>query len=197
MYPVISRFSSAQDLIAGLATAAARRGQSLRLLDAWRPVPELAALDQQAFVAELTAHLPQTASAAQAVRSRTVWQCALRTDPDRAPDPDQRFAEVARRILAATGIAAPDDPAACRWVLIRTDPHEARVLAPLARADQSFAETSRDRALTLAVCQLAENDDRNPRFAAARSAPGLRGAVVAAPPAAVQQAAARSLHRPL
>ncbi|MFI9787317.1 hypothetical protein ACIHEI_28000 [Kitasatospora sp. NPDC051984] len=125
-----------------------------------------------------------------------VWQCTLRTDPDRAPAPDHRFAEVSRRILAATGIAAPGDPAGCRWVLIRTDPHEARLLAPLARADQSLAETSRDRALALAVCQLAEHEGLNPRCTAARSAHAPRGAVVAAPPAAVPQAAAaRPLHR--
>ncbi len=125
-----------------------------------------------------------------------VWQCTLRTDPDRAPAPDRRFAEVSRRILAATGIAAPGDPAGCRWVLIRTDPHEARLLAPLARADQSLAETSRDRDLALAVCQLAEHEGLNPRCTAARSAHAPRGAVVAAPPAAVPQAAAaRPLHR--
>ncbi|MEV4559454.1 hypothetical protein AB0K51_21025 [Kitasatospora sp. NPDC049285] len=197
VYPVISRYSSAQDLIAGLVTAAANRGQPLRLLDAWRPVPELATLNQQDLVAELTAHLPPAASPAHTVRSRAVWQCTLRTDPDRAPVPDHRVAEVARRILAATGIAAPGDPAACRWVLIRTDPHEARIVAPLARADQSLAETSRDRSLALAVCQLAEHEDRNPRFTAARSAPGPRGSVVAAPPAAVPQVAARPLHRSL
>ncbi|MGV9268381.1 hypothetical protein ACWDRR_27375 [Kitasatospora sp. NPDC003701] len=197
MHPVISRYSSAQDLIAGLATAASHREQPLRLVDAWRSVPELAALNQQAFVAELTAHLPRATSPSQAVRSRMVWQCTLRTDPDRAPAPDHRFAEVARRILAATGIAVPGDPAACRWVLIRTDPHEARVLAPLARADQSLAETSRDRSLALAVCQLAEYEDRNPRFTAARSASGPRGTVVAAPPAVIPQTAARPLHRPL
>ncbi|WP_416971589.1 hypothetical protein [Streptomyces sp. 4F14] len=194
MYPVISRYFSAQDLIASLVTAAANRGQPLRLLDAWRPVPELSVLGQQAFVAELTAHLSRTANPAQAMRSRVVWQCTLRTDPDRAPAPDYRFAEVARRILAATGIAAPGDPAACRWVLIRTDPHEARLLAPLVRADQTLAATSRDRSLALAVCQLAEHEDRNPRFTAARSAPAQRATVVAAPPAVVPQAA-RPLHR--
>ncbi|WAL74616.1 hypothetical protein OU787_25845 [Kitasatospora sp. YST-16] len=192
---MISRHSSAQDLIASLAAAAANRGEPLRLLDAWRPVPELSALGQQAFAAELTAHLPRAANPAQAVRSRMVWQCTLRTDPDRPPVPDHRFVEVARRILAATGIAAAGDPGGCRWVLIRNDLHEARLLAPLVRADQSLAETSRDRSLALAVCQLAEHEDRNPRSTAARSATAPRGTVVAAPPAAAPQATARSLHR--
>jgi len=195
VHPVISRYSSARDLIAVLVTAAANRGQPLRLLDAWRPVSDLAALSQQAFVAELTAHLPRTANPAQAARARTVWQCTLRTDPDRAPVPDHRFAEITRRILAATGIAAPGDPAACRWVLIRTGQNEARVVAPLARADQSLAETSRDRSLALAVCQLAEHEDRNPRFTAARSTSAPRSTVIAAPPAAVPQAAVHPLHR--
>jgi hypothetical protein len=73
VHPVLSRVSSVQDLLAALARAAAGRGQPLRLLDAWRPVPELAAMDPQALVQELTAHQPASATAVQALRSRAVW----------------------------------------------------------------------------------------------------------------------------
>ncbi|MFD0405337.1 hypothetical protein [Kitasatospora sp. NPDC127116] len=184
MHPVLSRTSSVDDLLTGLAATAARNGRPLRVLDAWEPVTDLAKLPPAVFARELAAHLPTVSSPAQAIRSRLVWQCALRADPGFPQPSDARFAQVARRILAATGIARPDDPHACRWVVIRTDEHEARIIAPLARADGTLAETTRDRALALAVCQLDEHTERHSRAGAALTMPTPRSALVASPPAA-------------
>ncbi|GGR06052.1 hypothetical protein [Kitasatospora griseola] len=196
MHPTIARYASTRDLLASATAAAAQQRQDLRLIAAWRPVADLPALHQAAFAAELAAHLPPPAGPAAALRTRLVWQCTLRTDPD-APGPaDHRFQETARRILAATGIATDGDPASFRWALLRLGGHEARLVAPLARPDGSVVDTGRDRSLALAVCQLAESRGtgaHRPRAATAGTA-GHRAGLLSTP-SPVVSAAARSGRR--
>ncbi|GAA2972677.1 hypothetical protein GCM10010519_04710 [Streptomyces lactacystinicus] len=196
MYPTIARYASTRDLLASATAAAAQQQNRLRLIDAWRPAAEVPA-DQMAFATELAAHLPPPAGPAEALRTRLVWQCTLRTDPDAAGPADHRFQETARRILAATGIASEDASAACRWALLRVGDHEARLVAPLARPDGTIVDTGRDRSLALAVCQLAESRSTGtgrPRAAAA-GIPGRQTGLLPAP-SPVVTAAARSGRRP-
>ncbi|WP_033820871.1 MULTISPECIES: hypothetical protein [unclassified Kitasatospora] len=195
MHPTIARYASTRDLLASATAAAAQQQNRLRLIDAWRPAADLPA-DQMAFATELAAHLPPPAGPAEALRTRLVWQCTLRTDPDAAGPADHRFQETARRILAATGIASEDASAACRWALLRVGDHEARLVAPLARPDGTIVDTGRDRSLALAVCQLAESRSTGltrPRAAAA-GIPGRRTGLLPAPSPFVT-AAARSGRR--
>nr|BEK67558.1 hypothetical protein KPHV_47850 [Kitasatospora purpeofusca] len=197
MHPTIARYASTRDLIAAATAAAAQQQHRLRLIDAWRPVADLPALNQAAFATELAAHLPPPAGPAAALRTRLVWQCTLRADPDAAGPGDHRFQETARRILAATGIATDGDPASCRWALLRLGDHEVRLVAPLARPDGTVVDTGRDRSLALAVCQLAESRHTNTsrhRAAAAGTADRRTGCLPA--PSPVVTAAARAGRRP-
>ncbi|MEU6236956.1 hypothetical protein [Kitasatospora sp. NPDC047058] len=197
MHPTIARYASTRDLLASATAAAAQQQHRLRLVDAWRPVADLPAFGQAAFAAELAAHLPPPAGPAEALRTRLVWQCTLRADPDAASPPDHRIQATARRILAATGIAAEDDPASCRWALLRVGDHEARLVAPLARPDGTVVDTGRDRSLALAVCQLAESRSTvtGRPHAAAAGTTGRRTGLLPAP-SPVVTAAARAGRRP-
>ncbi|MFJ1931696.1 hypothetical protein ACIPLC_15855 [Kitasatospora sp. NPDC086801] len=127
-----------------------------------------------------------------------MWQCTLRTDPDTAAPAEHHFRLTARRILAATGIAPEDDPAACRWALLRVGEHEVRLVAPLARPDGTVADTGRDRSLALAVCHLAETRSAGlhgrSRAALAGSTGQRPGLLPAHPPATT--ATARTGRRP-
>ncbi|MFE2722799.1 hypothetical protein [Kitasatospora sp. NPDC059327] len=193
MHPTIARYASTRDLLA----SASQQQHRLRLIDAWRPVADLPALEQAAFSMELAAHLPPPAGPAAALRTRLVWQCTLRADPDVAGPANHRFQETARRILAATGIAAEGDPASCRWALLRVGDHEARLVAPLARPDGTIVDTGRDRSLALAVCQLAESRSTGTsRTRAAVAGTALRRTGVLPAPSPVVTAAARAGRRP-
>ncbi|MEV0530756.1 hypothetical protein [Kitasatospora sp. NPDC050463] len=196
MHPTIARYASTRDLLAAATAAAAQQQNRLRLIDAWRPAADLPA-DQMAFATALAAYLPPPAGPAEALRTRLVWQCTLRTDPDAAGPADHRFQETARRILAATGIASEGASVACRWALLRVGDHEARLVAPLARPDGTIVDAGRDRSLALAVCQLAESRSASigrPRPAAAGT-PGRRTGLLPAP-SPVVTAAARAGRRP-
>ncbi|MET8325202.1 hypothetical protein [Streptomyces sp. NPDC005181] len=75
---------------------------------------------------------------------RPVWVCSVRSDP-RHPDlTDSQWAEVARRVVAVTGIAPDGDPDACRWIALRNQPHRVYVVATLARKDGSLHNAYRD-----------------------------------------------------
>ncbi|MFJ7244451.1 hypothetical protein ACIQWA_07340 [Kitasatospora sp. NPDC098652] len=198
MQPTISRYATTADLLAAIAAAAALHRARPRLIDAWRPVEDLPTPDLEAFGAELAAHLSAAGNPASALRTRLVWQCTLRTDPDAAAPADQHFRQTARRILAATGIAAEDDPASCRWALLRVGEHEVRLVAPLARPDGTVADTGRDRSLALAVCHLAETRSAGlhgrSRAALAGTTSQRSGFLPALPP--VTTATARAGRRP-
>ncbi|MGK4581658.1 hypothetical protein [Kitasatospora sp. HPMI-4] len=198
MHPTISRYASTSDLLAAVTAAAALHQARPRLIDAWRPVEDLPVPEQEAFAAELAAHLPDSTHPASALRNRLVWQCTLRTDPDAAAPSDHHFRETARRILAATGIASEDGPASCRWALLRVGDHEVRLVAPLARPDGTIADTGRDRSLALAVCHLAQTRSTGlqgrPRAALAGSTGHHPGLLTAHPP--VTTTTARPGRRP-
>lgn len=75
---------------------------------------------------------------------RPVWFCSIRSDP-RHPDPtDSQWAAVARRAVAATGIAPEGDPEACRWIALRNQSRQVHVVATLAREDGTLHNAYRD-----------------------------------------------------
>ncbi|MGJ5804953.1 hypothetical protein ACSCB1_38530 [Streptomyces europaeiscabiei] len=75
---------------------------------------------------------------------RPVWVCSVRSDL-RHPDlTDSQWAEVARRVVAVTGIAPEGDPDACRWIALRNQSHRVYVVATLAREDGSLHNAYRD-----------------------------------------------------
>ncbi|MEU0401873.1 hypothetical protein ABZ318_16830 [Streptomyces sp. NPDC006197] len=76
--------------------------------------------------------------------ARPTWVCSVRSDP-RLPDlTDAQWADVARRLVSATGIAPDGDPGACRWIALRNQPRQVHVVASLAREDGGLHHSYRD-----------------------------------------------------
>ncbi|MFI6687111.1 relaxase/mobilization nuclease domain-containing protein [Streptomyces sp. NPDC050485] len=73
-----------------------------------------------------------------------VWHCPVRTAPGDRYLTDADWAEVARRIVAATGIAPEGDEKACRWIAVRHADDHIHILATTIRADGRRPRTNRD-----------------------------------------------------
>ncbi|GAA2500583.1 mobilization protein [Streptomyces longisporus] len=80
-------------------------------------------LDQP--VAMLGRRAPQT----------TVWHCPVRAAPEDPILSDAEWAEIARRVVAAAGIAPAGDTEACRWVAVRHADDHIHIAATLVRQD--------------------------------------------------------------
>ena len=59
----------------------------------------------------------------------------------------------ARRLLAATGVAPPGDPDACRWIALRNDDHRLVVVATRVREDGGIHDPGRDAFRLQRECQ--------------------------------------------
>ncbi|MFF3257841.1 hypothetical protein ACFYWO_01545 [Streptomyces sp. NPDC002932] len=75
---------------------------------------------------------------------RPTWICSVRSDPCRPDLTDSQWAAVARRLVAATGIAPVGDPDACRWIALRNQPRQVHVVATVAREDGGLHNAYRD-----------------------------------------------------
>ncbi|MHA6762001.1 relaxase/mobilization nuclease domain-containing protein [Streptacidiphilus sp. PAMC 29251] len=64
-----------------------------------------------------------------------VWHCPVRTAPGDRYLTDREWAEVARRIVHATGIAEHGDDAACRWIAVRHAEDHIHIMATSVRED--------------------------------------------------------------
>ncbi len=73
-----------------------------------------------------------------------VWHCPVRTAPGDRYLTDAEWAEVARRVVAATGIAPKGDDKACRWIAVRHADDHIHILATTVRADGRRPRTNRD-----------------------------------------------------
>ncbi|MET9812598.1 mobilization protein [Streptomyces sp. NPDC006355] len=73
-----------------------------------------------------------------------VWHCPVRTAPGDRYLTDAEWAEVARRVAAATGIAPEGDEKACRWIAVRHADDHIHILATTVRADGRRPRTNRD-----------------------------------------------------
>ncbi|MFE6397499.1 relaxase family protein [Streptomyces alboflavus] len=65
----------------------------------------------------------------------TVWHCPVRAAPDDPILTDAQWADIARRIVAAAGIAPEGDEEACRWVAVRHADDHIHIAATLVRQD--------------------------------------------------------------
>ncbi|MGW2298970.1 relaxase/mobilization nuclease domain-containing protein [Streptomyces violaceorubidus] len=73
-----------------------------------------------------------------------VWHCPVRTAPGDRYLTDSEWAEVARRVVAATGIAPEGDEKACRWIAVRHADDHIHIMATTVRADGRRPRTNRD-----------------------------------------------------
>ncbi|MFD7243438.1 relaxase/mobilization nuclease domain-containing protein [Streptomyces massasporeus] len=73
-----------------------------------------------------------------------VWHCPVRTAPGDRYLTNPEWAEVARRVVAATGIAPEGDEGACRWIAVRHAEDHIHIMATTVRADGRRPRTNRD-----------------------------------------------------
>ncbi|MGW6604879.1 relaxase/mobilization nuclease domain-containing protein [Streptomyces sp. NPDC055036] len=86
------------------------------------------------LVADLDLRVKQAERLGRAPKQH-VWHCSVRAAPgDRLLD-DAEWADIARRVVAATGIAPTDDPDGCRWVAVRHADDHIHIAATKVRGD--------------------------------------------------------------
>ncbi|MFD3906746.1 mobilization protein [Streptomyces sp. CB04723] len=85
-----------------------------------------------------------------------VWHCPVRTAPSDRYLTDTEWAEVARRIVHATGIAPEGDEKACRWIAVRHADDHIHIMATTVRADGRRPRTHRDGQRAQAECRKIE-----------------------------------------
>lgn len=75
----------------------------------------------------------------------TVWHCPVRAAPEDPILSDAQWADIARRIVAAAGIAPDGDEEACRWVAVRHADDHIHIAATLVRHDGRRPERGYDQ----------------------------------------------------
>jgi hypothetical protein len=85
-----------------------------------------------------------------------VWHCPVRTAPGDRYLTDDEWAEVARRIVHATGIAEHGDDAACRWIAVRHAEDHIHIMATSVREDGRRPRNKGDGRRAQAECRRIE-----------------------------------------
>ncbi|MFG2704831.1 relaxase/mobilization nuclease domain-containing protein [Streptomyces sp. NPDC048386] len=86
-----------------------------------------------------------------------VWHCSVRAAPDDPVLTDDQWADIARRIVAATGID-PGDGAGCRWAAVRHADDHIHIIATLVREDGRRPDHHRSGQRAQAEARLIEAD---------------------------------------
>ncbi|WP_431958817.1 relaxase/mobilization nuclease domain-containing protein [Actinacidiphila sp. bgisy160] len=86
------------------------------------------------LVADLDLHVKQADRLGRAPEKH-VWHCSIRAAETDHHLNDEEWADIARRVVAATGIAPDGDPDGCRWVAVRHAPDHIHIAATKVRAD--------------------------------------------------------------
>ena len=103
-------------------------------LDGLAPDP---ARDPQATFRQLAAYLDLPVQAVDPAERpvQHVWHCSVRAAPEDPILTDVQWADIARRIVDATGIAPGGDDGACRWIAVRHADDHIHILATKVRQD--------------------------------------------------------------
>ena len=103
-------------------------------LDGLAPDP---ARDPQATFGQLAAYLDLPVEAVDPAErpAQHVWHCSVRSAPEDPILTDGQWADIARRIVHATGIAPEGDDSACRWIAVRHADDHIHILATKVRQD--------------------------------------------------------------
>ncbi|MET9664900.1 relaxase/mobilization nuclease domain-containing protein [Streptomyces sp. NPDC006475] len=86
-----------------------------------------------------------------------VWHCSVRAAPDDPILSDEQWADIARRIVAATGID-PNDGAGCRWAAVRHADDHIHIVATLVREDGRRPDHHRSGKRAQAEARLIEKE---------------------------------------
>ncbi|QIB42806.1 mobilization protein [Streptomyces aureoverticillatus] len=88
----------------------------------------------------------------------TVWHCPVRAAPEDPILTDTQWADIARRIVAAAGIAPEGDEEACRWVAVRHADDHIHIAAALVRQDGRRPERGYDQRVVQREARSIEVD---------------------------------------
>ncbi|MFD6227038.1 relaxase/mobilization nuclease domain-containing protein [Streptomyces sp. NPDC060232] len=162
MVPDISTGSRTYGLLAYLYGPGRRDEHTApHLVAAW--MPELApdpGRDPTATLKQLTDRLdlPVLALPKDRRPAQHVWHCPVRTAPGDRHLTDAEWAEVARRIVHATGIAEEGDDKACRWIAVRHADDHIHIVATLKREDGRSPRRHQDGIRAQAECRRIEKE---------------------------------------
>ncbi|MEV7118254.1 relaxase/mobilization nuclease domain-containing protein [Kitasatospora griseola] len=127
------------------------------------PDPGRAPLDQHhQLLDQLADYLDQPVRAREARLGKSVpqhvWHCPVRTAPGDRYLTDAEWAEVARRVVHATGIAPDGDDHGCRWIAVRHAEDHIHIMATTVREDGRRPRNKRDGQRAQAECRKIEKE---------------------------------------
>ncbi|MEV6809681.1 relaxase/mobilization nuclease domain-containing protein [Streptomyces sp. NPDC051132] len=128
------------------------------LVAAWDSLTSDPGRDPQATHAELQQLLDQPVDALAPSRrpARHVWHLSVRAAPEDPVLSDEQWGQIARRMVAATGIAPDGDDAGCRWAAVRHADDHIHIVATLVREDGRRPRLHNDAGRAQAVARLIE-----------------------------------------
>ncbi|MCZ4123651.1 relaxase/mobilization nuclease domain-containing protein [Streptomyces sp. H39-S7] len=128
------------------------------LVAAWDGFAPDPGRDPQATLKQLQQLLDQPVNALPASRrpDKHVWHLSVRTAAEDPLLTDEQWAQIARRMLAATGIAPADDDTACRWAAVRHAGDHIHIIATLVREDGRRPRLNNDAKRSQAEARLIE-----------------------------------------
>ncbi|WP_030614393.1 relaxase/mobilization nuclease domain-containing protein [Streptomyces fulvoviolaceus] len=109
--------------------------------------------DLQRLLDQPVMALPESARPAE-----HVWHLSVRAAPEDPILTDEQWADIARRMVAATGIAPEGDDAACRWAAVRHADDHIHIIATVVRHDGRQARIRQDGARSQAEARKIEVD---------------------------------------
>ncbi|MEU9371673.1 relaxase/mobilization nuclease domain-containing protein [Streptomyces avermitilis] len=115
--------------------------------------PEATYGDLQRLLDQPVIALPTSARPAE-----HVWHLSVRAAPEDPILTDEQWADIARRMVAATGIAPEGDDAACRWAAVRHADDHIHIIATVVREDGRQARIRQDGARSQAEARKIEVD---------------------------------------
>ncbi|MFF3372037.1 relaxase/mobilization nuclease domain-containing protein [Streptomyces sp. NPDC002680] len=128
------------------------------LVAAWDPLAPDPGRDLNATYADLQQQLdmPVQALATSRRPKNHVWHLSVRAAPEDPVLSDEQWGDIARRMVAATGIAPDGDDAGCRWAAVRHADDHIHIVATLVREDRRRPRLNNDAARAQAEARLIE-----------------------------------------
>ncbi|MGW9356458.1 relaxase/mobilization nuclease domain-containing protein [Streptomyces diastaticus] len=101
---------------------------------------------------------PMMALAKHARPAKHVWHTSVRADPGDRNLTDEEWADIARRIVAATGIDPGEGQSGCRWAAVRHADDHIHIVATLVTEDGHRPDDFRSGARAQAEARLIEKE---------------------------------------
>ncbi|MCX5052029.1 relaxase/mobilization nuclease domain-containing protein [Streptomyces sp. NBC_00201] len=139
------------------------------LVAAFDPLTPDPGRDPKATYEQLEHLLDQPVNALSASKrpDKHVWHLSVRAAPEDPILSDEDWAAIARRMVAATGIAPDGDEQACRWAAVRHADDHIHIIATLVRDDGRRPRRHNEARHAQAECRRVEAD-----YGLRRVAPG-------------------------